>query len=133
MVDVPSYFRVDNQVAVVTGGASGIGEATAQVLAAAGAAVVVGDIDEEGASRTAKAIEGDGGRALALGTDTARRSDVEARGPGGVGIRPARHHVQRGRYGLRQAGRRDHRGRLRPAVRDQPQGRAVRLSGRGGS
>ena len=41
MVDVPGFFRLDGQVAAVTGGASGIGEATAQVLSSAGAAVVV--------------------------------------------------------------------------------------------
>jgi 3-oxoacyl-[acyl-carrier protein] reductase len=78
MVDVPELFRIDDQVAVVTGGASGIGEATAQVLAAAGAPVVVGDIDEEGASRTAKQIGADGGRAVAVQADTSRRADVDA-------------------------------------------------------
>jgi 3-oxoacyl-[acyl-carrier protein] reductase len=77
MVDVPSFFRLDDQVAVVTGGASGIGESTAQVLAAQGAAVVVGDIDEEGAQRTAKQIVADGGRSVAMRSDTTRRSDVD--------------------------------------------------------
>ena len=77
MVDVPALFRLEEQVAVVTGGASGIGESTAQVLAAAGAAVVVGDIDEEGASSTAKQITADGGRAVALRADTSRRADVD--------------------------------------------------------
>src|SRR5437660_12321859 len=78
MIDVPSYFRLDDQVAVVTGGASGIGESTAQVLASAGAAVVVGDIDEEGAARTAKQITAGGGRATAVRCDTSRRADVDA-------------------------------------------------------
>jgi 3-oxoacyl-[acyl-carrier protein] reductase len=78
MVELSKSFRLDGQAAVVTGGASGIGEATAQVLAAAGAAVVIGDIDEEGARRNAKQIEADGGRAVALRADTTKRADVDA-------------------------------------------------------
>jgi len=54
-------FRVEGQVAVVTGAASGIGEATALVLAQAGAAVVAGDLDVEGAKRTASTIIATGG------------------------------------------------------------------------
>src|SRR5579862_7722425 len=78
MVELSNSFRLDGQAAVITGGASGIGEATAQVLAAAGAAVVIGDVDEEGARRNAKQIEADGGRAVALRADTTKRGDVDA-------------------------------------------------------
>ena len=78
MIDPSSYFRLNDKVAVVTGGASGIGEATAEVLAAAGASVVVGDIDIEGATETAERINSAGGRALAKQADTTRRSDVDA-------------------------------------------------------
>jgi 3-oxoacyl-[acyl-carrier protein] reductase len=77
-VDVASWFRLDGQVAVVTGGASGIGEATAQVLAGAGAAVVVGDLDGEGAERTAKAIAADGGQAVAMAANTTVQAEVDA-------------------------------------------------------
>ena len=78
MVDVPGFFRLDGQVAAVTGGASGIGEATAQVLSSAGAAVVVGDIDAAGAERTAKQIVADGGKAVAITANTAKKADVDA-------------------------------------------------------
>ena len=77
-MDVQSWFRLDGQVAVVTGGASGIGEATAQVLAGAGAAVVVGDLDEAGAQRTAKSVVEAGGRAVAMAVNTAKQAEVDA-------------------------------------------------------
>jgi NAD(P)-dependent dehydrogenase (short-subunit alcohol dehydrogenase family) len=53
-----------DKVIVVAGGASGIGAATATRLAAEGAQVVVGDVNIEGAEKTAAAIEAAGGRAL---------------------------------------------------------------------
>jgi len=71
-------FRLDGQVAAVTGGASGIGESTCQVLASAGASVVVADIDAAGAERTAKQIVADGGKAVSITANTSSKSDVEA-------------------------------------------------------
>ena len=76
--DVLSAFRLDGRTAVVTGGASGIGEATAQVLAAAGANVVAGDIDGDGAQRTVDGIVERGGSAVALRTDVTSKADVDA-------------------------------------------------------
>jgi 3-oxoacyl-[acyl-carrier protein] reductase len=73
-----SAFRVDGRVAVVTGGASGIGRATANALARAGAAVVVGDIDEAGGRDAVAEIVGDGGTAAFLRTDVTKRADVQA-------------------------------------------------------
>ncbi len=78
MFDIPQLFSLQDQVAVITGAASGIGAATADVLASAGASVVVGDIDVEGAERTAEKIVADGGRAVAQRIDTSRRADVDA-------------------------------------------------------
>ena len=50
--------RFEGRVALVTGGASGIGQATAARLAAEGAAVVVADLDAEAGERTAAEYEG---------------------------------------------------------------------------
>ena len=56
--------RFSERSAIVTGAAAGIGRATAQLLAAEGAAVAVFDIAEAGAQETAQAIEAAGGRAF---------------------------------------------------------------------
>jgi 3-oxoacyl-[acyl-carrier protein] reductase len=66
-------FRVDGQVALVTGGANGIGRATCEVLTEAGAAVVVADVDVSGAQEVAAGI---GGSAVAL--DVSDRRAVDA-------------------------------------------------------
>jgi len=53
-------MRLDGKTAVVTGAASGIGRAVAEVLAAAGAHVLLGDLNEEGGAATVAAIRGRG-------------------------------------------------------------------------
>ncbi len=77
MDDPLDAFRLDDRAAVVTGGASGIGRATAEVLAAAGASVSLGDVDEAGAQETAAAIVAEGGQAQARRCDVSRRGDVQ--------------------------------------------------------
>jgi 2-keto-3-deoxy-L-fuconate dehydrogenase len=57
-------FRLDGRAAIVTGGASGIGEATCRTLAAAGAAVTVADLDRDRAETLARELPG--GAALIL-------------------------------------------------------------------
>lgn len=61
--------RLQGKAALVTGGASGMGKASAIRLAAEGAIVVIGDINQEGARETAAMIEKDGGRASVVGYD----------------------------------------------------------------
>lgn len=64
------------RTALVTGGASGIGLAIAERLAASGVAVAVLDIDAEGAARVADGIAGAGGRAAAVQADVSDGHEV---------------------------------------------------------
>jgi 3-oxoacyl-[acyl-carrier protein] reductase len=66
------------RVAIVTGAARGIGAATAQRLARDGLAVAVIDIEESAAKATVRAIEAEGGRALAVGADVSDAAQVDA-------------------------------------------------------
>jgi NAD(P)-dependent dehydrogenase (short-subunit alcohol dehydrogenase family) len=65
------------KVAFVTGAGSGIGRATALAFARAGASVVVADIVEQASQETARLIEEQGGRALAVKCDVTLAEDVK--------------------------------------------------------
>ncbi len=71
-------FDLTGRVAIVTGAASGIGQASAERMAEAGATVVCADRDEDGATITADHITGAGGRADVVPIDVTDREQVEA-------------------------------------------------------
>lgn len=70
-------FGLNGKVALVTGGALGIGRSTALRLAEAGAAVVVSDINEAAALETVALVKQAGGKAAAIVTDVAKVADAE--------------------------------------------------------
>ena len=68
--------RVAGKAAIVTGAASGIGRATAQVLAREGASVCIADVDAAGGRQVADEIAAKGGQAIFVRTDVGARADV---------------------------------------------------------
>lgn len=71
-----SHFRLDEQVAVITGAGAGIGRAIAETFAAAGAAVMVSDRDIAAATAVAEGITARGGKAAAVGCDVTLEDDL---------------------------------------------------------
>ncbi len=71
-------MKLEQQVAVVTGGGSGIGAATAAAFARQGARIVVADVNEIGAKKTVEQIERAGGQAIAVRADVTRAADTQA-------------------------------------------------------
>ena len=72
-------MKLNDQVAIVTGGGSGQGRATALLFAQEGAKVVVGDINDQGVAETAQLINrNEGGQALAVKADVTKRGEVQA-------------------------------------------------------
>lgn len=69
-------MRLQNKVALITGGGSGIGEATSELFAQEGAKVVVADVNRETADEVARRVEDTGGSAIAMLGDVSAREDA---------------------------------------------------------
>ncbi len=74
----PRAFRLDGEVAVVTGAGAGIGKAIASTFASAGASVVVSDLDGKAAHATAAEIVLAGGQAVGLTVNVTEEKDLVA-------------------------------------------------------
>ena len=70
--------RLENKIALITGGANGIGKVTAQRFAQEGASVVIWDLNEEKGRETVNNIEAAGGTALFIKVNTAKFEEVES-------------------------------------------------------
>lgn len=75
---IARLFDLTGQVAIVTGAASGIGQAIALRLAEAGAHVVVADLDSDGAARTVATIESRGGSVMVHAADLGKTAAAAA-------------------------------------------------------
>ena len=71
-------MRLENKVAIVTGGAAGIGRAICELFAREGARVVVADIDLNGGEETVQMIRQSQGESLFVRTDVSNEGDVQA-------------------------------------------------------
>jgi 3-oxoacyl-[acyl-carrier protein] reductase len=71
------WFRLDGHVALVTGAAQGIGRATAEVLAAAGAHLIVSDRQADRLQAVASALEGQGHKVVSAPADVTNRTQVQ--------------------------------------------------------
>ena len=121
---------VHGKVAVITGGASGMGRAFADRFAAEGMKLVLADIEEPELARAVDELKASGAEAIGVRTDVARIEDVQA-------LRErARERVRRGARRLQQRGRRRRVGDrfadrdVAVGARREPVGRHPRLQRR---
>ena len=70
-------MRLKDKVALITGGGSGIGEATVYKFSEEGAKVVLNDVNGDNAKKVAKKVEANGGKVLICISDVRKKNDVE--------------------------------------------------------
>lgn len=76
-MEIKEMFDLAGRVAIVTGGGDGIGKGCAEILAAAGASVVVSDINIDKAQAVAKEIADKGGKAIAVACNVLDFTDIQ--------------------------------------------------------
>lgn len=77
MSDLTTAFRLDNRVAMITGGGSGIGKGIAESMAAVGARVAIADTNIEAAAATVKELGLQGREAIAIDMDVTDSAQVQ--------------------------------------------------------
>ena len=75
-MNTSELFNLKGKTAIVTGGANGIGKATAVILAQHGANISIGDFNLEDAKKTAKELEGFGVKAIAIECNVLKDEDL---------------------------------------------------------
>lgn len=70
-------MKLKNKVAIITGGGSGIGEATVLRFAEEGAKIVINDVNEDNANKLAEKLKANGGEVLVCVADVCNKSEVE--------------------------------------------------------
>lgn len=74
-------MRLKDKVAVITGAASGIGEATAHLFVEEGAKVIIADIDREGGERVTRDLQEKGGESAFIPVDVSKEEEALRLGP----------------------------------------------------